>query len=151
MLAGHLVVVLHFSNPDLHCLVMPESQTLSWLPYIPPADIKVEPPAEFSLLSPPTSPFPSPSFTTTSLCRRRSSSFASPKRVRPYPSLPRERRSRVEDSEKMATGPPYGNWSKAGSSSGRLTERRSSDGDQPLLYGASSFTNAPVCFSIIDI
>ncbi|KAJ7599333.1 hypothetical protein C8J56DRAFT_1011133 [Mycena floridula] len=120
-----------------------------WMHYLPAdGDIKVEAQPEFSLLSPPISPFGSPSFNPalpTSLCRRRSSSLANPKRVRPYP-LSRDNRSRPQDLDNMATGPAYTNWTKMGST--RHSERRSSDGDQPLAYNAipnvaSQFSRSP--------
>ncbi|KAJ7749313.1 hypothetical protein DFH07DRAFT_923213 [Mycena maculata] len=110
-------------------------------------DIKVESvPEPFSLLSPPSSP----SLPLTSSSHRRRStgsrSTSSPKRVRPYPSLPRENRSRINESE-MATTPAY--WvsstnARGGSSRATNNDRRASEGGQQLMYPPSQYTSLPM-------
>jgi hypothetical protein len=120
-----------------------QSQSFSWLQYEPPSapvDIKMESYSDssHSLLSPLTSPLTTPSTPHSTLPpsiprRRSTNSLTGSKRVRPYPSLPRENRFRSEDSGKMATIPAYETWSPSGSKGGKSNqpaERRSSDGDQ---------------------
>lgn len=136
---------------------MHNSQAFDWLTYLPTdgsTDIKVELQNDFSLLSPPTSPFlstsepslSSPSVTNqtlpTSLGRRHSTT--SPKRVRPYSVLPRESRYRTEQNAKsMASTPAYGPWGRGGHA--KPNERRSSDGEQ----AHTGFAPTPVCFGCL--
>ncbi|KAJ7138512.1 hypothetical protein C8R43DRAFT_606433 [Mycena crocata] len=108
-------------------------------------DIKEEQlPEPFSLLSPPSSPLlPLTSSSSLVSCRRRSTSgsTSSPKRVRPYPPLPRETRSRIDDSD-MATTPALWSSSSRGGSS-RANDRRASEGNQQLMYN-SSYASMPM-------
>ncbi|KAF7349197.1 hypothetical protein MSAN_01709100 [Mycena sanguinolenta] len=115
-----------------------QDHSLQWTHYNSQGrtDIKVESSADFSLLSPPSSPS-LPSTNNSSLpCRRRSSgSTNSPKRVRPYP--PHDTRLRIDDPE-MATTPAF--WPSSsnsrGSSSRTTNDRRASEGSQHLMYGS---------------
>ncbi|KAJ6610991.1 hypothetical protein B0H10DRAFT_378751 [Mycena sp. CBHHK59/15] len=114
-------------------------------------DIKVESlPDNSSLLSPPSSPslpltVPSSSLSSS---RRRSTSrtTSSPKRARPYPPLPREIRSRIDESE-MATTPAF--WvssSNARGSSSRANnnDRRPSDGGTQQMMYTSPYASMPM-------
>ncbi|KAF7350532.1 hypothetical protein MVEN_01359000 [Mycena venus] len=132
-----------------------QDHSLQWTHYNSHAqpDIKVESSSEpFSLLSPPSSP--SLPFTSSSSlsCRRRSSgSINSPKRVRPYPPLPRDTRSRIDDFE-MATAPAFwasssNNSSRGGSSRANNTnnnDRRASEGNQQQLMYSSPYVSMPM-------
>jgi hypothetical protein len=127
---------------------LPIMQSYNWMHTPPgrPVDIKIEPPqseSTFSLLSPPSSPsftrsvpnFPSVNISAP-LRRRSNTTIASPRRVRPYPSLTHEHRFRGEDSGKMAHS-SFGNWSSRTGRSLNPGERRSSDGDQLNPYALS--------------
>ncbi|KAJ7336441.1 hypothetical protein DFH08DRAFT_925637 [Mycena albidolilacea] len=124
-----------------------QDHSLQWTHYNNSHAIKVESSTEpFSLLSPPTSPSLSLTSSSSLSCRRRSSgSINSPKRVRPYPPLPRDTRSRIDDSE-MATTPAY--WasssnSRGGSSRAANNDRRASEGNQQLMYN-SPYVSMPM-------
>ncbi|KAJ7442485.1 hypothetical protein B0H11DRAFT_491346 [Mycena galericulata] len=110
-------------------------------------DIKVESlPESFTLLSPPLSP----SLPLSSYRRRSTGSFrstSSPKRVRPYPPLPRDNfRSRIDELE-MATTPAY--WvsssnARGGSSRAANNDRRASEGNQNLMYNSQQYASMPM-------
>ncbi|KAJ6590497.1 hypothetical protein DFH09DRAFT_1026498 [Mycena vulgaris] len=101
-------------------------------------DIKVEAVSEpFSLLSPPSSPsFPLTSSSSLS-CRRRSTSgvTSSPKRARPYPPLPRENRSRIDDPEMATTPALWGSSSRSGISRAN-NDRRGPEANQHLMFNS---------------
>ncbi|KAK7046756.1 hypothetical protein R3P38DRAFT_2875671 [Favolaschia claudopus] len=116
--------------------------SLQWTDYNSHAQpgIKVESSAEpHSLLSPPTSPnLPLTSSSSLPFRRRSSGSFNSP-RVRPYPTLTRDTRSRIESE--MATTPAY--WATSSTTRGGTSraaanhnnDRRASEGNT-LMYGS---------------
>ncbi|KAJ6486789.1 hypothetical protein C8R45DRAFT_1098071 [Mycena sanguinolenta] len=114
-----------------------QDHSLQWTHYNSQGrtDIKVESSADFSLLSPPSSPsLPS---TNNSSRRRSSGSINSPKRVRPYPPHTRDTRLRIDDSEMAATPAFWPSSSNSRGNSSRATnDRRPSEGNPQLMYGS---------------
>ncbi|KAJ7484649.1 hypothetical protein FB451DRAFT_1436690 [Mycena latifolia] len=100
-------------------------------------DIKEEVPEPFSLLSPPSSPSSLLTNSSSLSSRRRSTSGAtSPKRARPYPSLPREIRSRIDQFEMATTPSLWGSSSRSGNSRANNENRRGSEGNQHPMYNS---------------